>query len=377
MGGQRAAREWDSRLQVIVPASGKIEHSGGTESRYSMDAKLRAKQVLGVVVLLIGVAFSLVLLRTLVFDHNPIQWNASELGRSLFNILAWLLLIATAAYLVHSGLRMMKPKLIKPFRLGLGKMIVGSFVLWLQFGTHYHFLGPAVENPNPTEAVSGIVIAVALSLFSVYLIFLGVYQGFVRPECQPDGNALQPSVLVSQAPEQTVSSVPQVRPWVRYWARMFDVNLFALVVGLLLAILFRPVHEVLATLGLGILIFFLWIFLESLLLSWFGTTPGKSLFKTRLVLADNLSVPYSAALIRSSKVWWRGLGAGIPVVSFFTLLNAQDALTKDFITSWDREGGFVVVHEKIGIPRWIGGVMFDVVFLLLSIIGIIGALTAS
>ena len=165
-----------------------------------------------------------------------------------------------------------------------------------------------------------------------------------------------------------------VRPWVRYWGRMFDLYLFTLVLSIPLAILYRPLFRAKfpATVGLNLLIFFLWIFLESLLLSWFGTTPGKSLFKTRLVLADNPSIPYSAALNRSFKVWWRGLGAGIPFVIFFTLGMAEFTLNTRRITSWDREGGFLVVHEKISIPRWIGVVMFDVLCMTLSVVGIVG-----
>ncbi len=113
--------------------------------------------------------------------------------------------------------------------------------------------------------------------------------------CKNCGATLQPPVPLTQSPEQTVSGVPQVRPWVRYWARMFDLNLFAVAAGFLFAIfvpraLFRGISE---TLVLSALFLFLWIFVESLRLSWFGTTPGKSLLRTRLRLAGNRSIPYS------------------------------------------------------------------------------------
>jgi hypothetical protein len=104
-------------------------------------------------------------------------------------------------------------------------------------------------------------------------------------------------------------------------------------------------------------------------LSFFGTTPGKSLFRTRLVFGRSQSIPYSMALTRSFKVWWRGLGAGLPFVNFLTLINADNRLTEDSITSWDREGGFAVTHEKIGIPRLVVATICLCLFFVLGAVG--------
>ena len=168
-----------------------------------------------------------------------------------------------------------------------------------------------------------------------------------------------------------MSGVQQTRPWVRYWARMFDIYLFSGVAGILLAILApRAVPGGgLATIGIGIIALFLWIVVESLLLSWFGTTPGKSLLRTHLRLANNPSIPYSMALSRCFRVWWRGMGAGIPVISLFTLLGAYDRLSKGSVASWDSDGGFVVSHEKIGALRVVVAAICFVVFVILSILG--------
>jgi hypothetical protein len=75
---------------------------------------------------------------------------------------------------------------------------------------------------------------------------------------------------------------------------------------------------------------------------------GKSLLKIRLKLGTNNSIPIRLALARSVKVWWRGLAAGIPFVSLITLSHCESDLTENSATSWDMEGGFSVVHEKIG-----------------------------
>ena len=159
--------------------------------------------------------------------------------------------------------------------------------------------------------------------------------------CKNCGATLRPPVALTQSLAQGTSSVSQVRPWVRYWARMFDLSLFGLVAGLLIAI-FDP--RAFCVTGFG---FASYLANDSA----FRLGPGKALFRTRLVLGESRSIPYSMALSRSFKVWWRGLAAGFPVIILLTLTHAETDLTNDSITSWDREGGFVVTHEKIGVPR--------------------------
>lgn len=94
-----------------------------------------------------------------------------------------------------------------------------------------------------------------------------------------------------------------------------------------------------------------WVFIESLLLSTIGTTPGKWLLKTRLVPPRGASWNYSTALERSLKVWWRGMGIGLPFVSLITLIFARERLMRDGVTSWDRELDLAVAHERIGPAR--------------------------
>jgi len=139
---------------------------------------------------------------------------------------------------------------------------------------------------------------------------------------------------------------------------MFDLSLFGLVAGLLIAIFDPRAFSVAKRFGgLGsqviwqMILLFGWVFTESSLLSFFGTTPGKALFRTRLVLGESQSIPYLMALSRSFKVWWRGLAAGFPFINLLTLTHAETDLNTDSITSWDREGGFIVTHEKIGVLR--------------------------
>lgn len=148
------------------------------------------------------------------------------------------------------------------------------------------------------------------------------------------------------------------RPWVRYWARMLDLYAFSLVGGFVLGIIVPQFVEKVNEIVFGIILIFMWIFVESLLLSSFQTTPGKWLFKIKLATASGAQINFSQALSRSLKVWWRGLGIGFPIVSLFTLVIANTNLTRDGITSWDRESGFIVTHETIGTSRVLAAVAF-------------------
>lgn len=161
--------------------------------------------------------------------------------------------------------------------------------------------------------------------------------------------------------EEPEMSVSQVRPWVRYFARFVDLWVFSFMVGIAAA-LFTPsildVPEALLTAG----ILFVWIFQESILLANCGTTPGKWLFKIKVRDCDGNNLKFSDALNRSFAVWFRGMGAGIPVFSMIAQLSSRSKLKRDGVTPWDEEGQYVVTHEKIGFLR----------FLIISVILLVG-----
>ncbi len=165
--------------------------------------------------------------------------------------------------------------------------------------------------------------------------------------------------------ESMTCTVPQVRPWVRYFARQFDYFLFAFAFSFT-SVIIIPSFSGLPDIVLGMLILFFWIFVEAALLASWGTTPGKWLLKRIVRTSNNQKLTFSGALSRSFSVWLTGLGAGFPIVTFITLVVAHTKLTKDRITTWDRKGGFVVSHNKIGVLRVIITVLFFVGFFVLS-----------
>jgi hypothetical protein len=162
-----------------------------------MNVKRRGKQVVGGLLVLIGCVVSLSFLRGLAIGHIDNLWKWG-LAFSLWNIGRLVIQAALAVYLICSGLRMMNPKLIKPFRFGWGKIVIGSSVLFSQVGSHYHLIAegplPRFKPSNPTQAASMEVTGIVMSLVFAYLIFRGIRQGFSRPESQPDS-------LSAQSPE--------------------------------------------------------------------------------------------------------------------------------------------------------------------------------
>lgn len=161
------------------------------------------------------------------------------------------------------------------------------------------------------------------------------------------------------------------RPWIRYWARIFDIYLFSVLGGTLLGLLYPELLERTSDILLGVVVLLSWAVVESILLSVAGTTPGKSLLKIHIRRADGTEIGFRDALTRSLLVWWRGMGVGIPLISLFTLMTAYTNLTTQGMTSWDRDSGFVITHDEVGWTRVVCLVTFFVIFLGIVVIGLL------
>ncbi len=157
-----------------------------------------------------------------------------------------------------------------------------------------------------------------------------------------------------------------IRPWVRYWARIFDLSLFSLIfffmLGIVLGIIdtISPNGKILnlleALLEANYLILhmvccFIWIFVESLFLRFLGTTPGKTFLRVQLNTKNGNKINFRSALRRSLLVWYYGLGIGFPLVTIATLYSSYHDLTHKKITVWDEKAGFIITHKEIGIIR--------------------------
>ena len=101
----------------------------------------------------------------------------------------------------------------------------------------------------------------------------------------------------------------------------------------------------------SIIFLILLIIIESLILSHWRTTPGKKLLKINIYSDNEKEIAYTDAFLRTIKVWFYGLGLGIPLITLFTQVKAFNKLTNNGITSWDKEGNFIISYEEVATWR--------------------------
>jgi len=174
--------------------------------------------------------------------------------------------------------------------------------------------------------------------------------------------------ITESVPEKHTPTGNQIRPWVRYWARIIDFSLFCMVAGAVLALVYEPVLDLPETI-FGIMLLLLYIVVEPAMLASMGTTPGKALLKIRLRDSNGRKLSYSAALIRSFKVALYGEGLGIPLIALITQINAYNRLTNRGITSWDEAGNFRLTHRIIGAGRMVAVILVIMTIVFIMVLG--------
>ncbi len=145
------------------------------------------------------------------------------------------------------------------------------------------------------------------------------------------------------------------RPWVRLWARLLDYSLITLVLSFVFQLNFaHPLTYMFS--------FFIWIFVETFLMATWGSTPGKWMLKVMVRTKKGKKLKVRDSLNRAFSVWWLGMGIGLPVVVFITLIVASVKLSNTGMTSWDRRFSYRVMHGKIGALRIIITVIYFILF---------------
>ena len=152
---------------------------------------------------------------------------------------------------------------------------------------------------------------------------------------------VEPSEILTEGKSQRTATV---NPLFRLVARAIDYGLFFLLLQLFASpsvfssLLLIPIH------------FALWIPVETVLMTVWGSTPGKWLMRIEVKKGHAKRLPLECSLKRAFLVWFRGLGGGIPVVNFFCVFYAYQRLMSLRCTSWDQELGTAVIHHYL--PRW-------------------------
>ena len=149
------------------------------------------------------------------------------------------------------------------------------------------------------------------------------------------------------------NDLPYARPWVRFWARSFDMNLVLLVV----VWVSRPwlagrEPTPLDHIVLGVTTLLVTIPACALQLWLFGTTAGKALFRTSVLTEGGRRPTLGEALGRELRVFVFGQALFLPLFNFFANLTAWSTLQADGVTSWDRVLGLAVRHRRMGLHRW-------------------------
>jgi hypothetical protein len=160
------------------------------------------------------------------------------------------------------------------------------------------------------------------------------------------------------------------RPWNRLAARLFDYAIWGIVLALLLSEL-RGAGLVPDPLGfwLGhplvapVLITGSWIAVETLLMASLGTTPGKWLFGCYLQfsISDAYAPREMRSLImrsfrRAFRVWWEGMGCGLPLLAPILVAIAYERLVRKQETAWDSAQDCLATHAPPGMLNGITGV---------------------
>ena len=171
----------------------------------------------------------------------------------------------------------------------------------------------------------------------------------------------------NKKPYGPLSNTPyEPRPWVRHWARIFDFMIFSILFAFIVAFILPELFNLSELLYL-LLVSFLYVFVESFMLSQWGTTPGKELLNISIAKeSGDTNFTYSESLKRSLKVWAYGWGCGIPIITLITELVSYKRLMRDKKPSWDSEERFVISHGKIGNIRIFIYVLITLFMIILS-----------
>lgn len=150
---------------------------------------------------------------------------------------------------------------------------------------------------------------------------------------QPGEGAWWKAPAVPPLPESDAlpvcTSIPR-----RLFARLFDEFLTSMLLIAALALAGRNPALVNDTL-FGLAVQLVILFVEPLLLHFFGATPGKALLGLRLSGAGGDNLTYAEGFTRHLMLLWYGLGLWIPIWSLVRLYQSAKRCMEDESQPWD------------------------------------------
>ncbi len=165
------------------------------------------------------------------------------------------------------------------------------------------------------------------------------------------------------------------KAWSRYFARIIDMTVGITIIGIIVGISLNilnfygsAIHipDILMTVLLSII----YLLIEPIMISKFGTTPSKKLFGISIISSNNEYLNYSISMQRGFFMWAKGLAFTIPIISLIALSITYSNFTNEGVTSWDKSCDAKVIHKKIskfrfiiGIILWILTVVFNILMI--------------
>ena len=139
-----------------------------------------------------------------------------------------------------------------------------------------------------------------------------------------------------------------VRPWIRSFARGFDSTLIFFIIAFYIILYPRFYailrnHDIISAITISTII----VFIETLFLSTWGTTPGKWLLGISIRDRKGDILRPIQALKRSFGICWLGTAANISIINIVTETISYFYLTRKRTTLWDKYSGAIVLHEEI------------------------------
>lgn len=150
-------------------------------------------------------------------------------------------------------------------------------------------------------------------------------------------------------------------PWRRYFARSLDLGLYEMLWLPIWMLVFRlsPPDSVVGKLVSGYVNLVLMLVLEPLLLSTWGTTPGKAIFGLEVRDENGAKLTYRRALDRIWVLFEKGMGYGIPFYDLYRNYKSFRACSNGETLPWDAEQRLSYTIRDTRTRRAVGYVAAD------------------
>lgn len=162
------------------------------------------------------------------------------------------------------------------------------------------------------------------------------------------------------ADAQPIGRIPGIAgfyPWGRYWAKIIDLVLAQIFIGLAFGRLMQANPQGISWL----LTAALFPLMEGASIALIGTTPGKATFRISVLDVDGRKVRLGPSISRSYDAWLTGAYLGIPLISLWAFLQSYNQLKRDGFMDWDARRGIRSISSQPTWLSWLGlALMFAV-----------------